>query len=232
MAIGGPDPEWRVEPGLLPYLQAVAAMTARVDAIAAGTAPEHIWLVEHPPVITAGTSADLADLRQPDRFPLFNSGRGGQLTYHGPGQRVVYVLLDLSRRGRDVRTFVRRLEGWAIAALAQLGVAAFTSPTGTGIWVLRDGREAKIGAIGIRVRRWVSFHGLAINVTTDLDHFEAIVPCGIVDRGVARLADLQPGTTMTDLDQALAATLPDFLAGLSPRGPAGTIALEGAVECR
>lgn len=231
MVIDELGPEWRIEPGLLPYPAAVEAMTARVDAIAAGTAPELVWLVEHPPIITAGTSADLAHLRQPGRFPLFESGRGGQLTYHGPGQRLVYVLLDLARRGRDVRRLVKGLEGWAITALARLGVSAFPSPAGVGIWVRDHGQEAKIGAIGIRVRRWVSFHGLAINVTTDLDHFSAIVPCGIADRGVARLADMLSGAAMADLDRALLDTFPGFLAGLSGEAPARTMALEGPGVC-
>lgn len=221
MSSGRPNPEWRVEPGLLPYRQALAGMEARVAAIAAGTAPERIWLVEHPPVVTAGTSADLSDLRQPDRFPVVSAGRGGQLTYHGPGQRVVYTLLDLGMRGRDVRRLVRGLEGWAIAALGQLGIEAFTSPAGTGIWVLQDGQEAKIGAIGIRVRRWVSFHGLAINVSTDLEHFRAIVPCGIADRGVAKVCDVRPDATMASLDAALLETLPAFLASLSPHRTPG-----------
>lgn len=232
MSIDGPNPEWRVEPGHLPYDRALVGMEARVAAIATGDAPELIWLVEHPPLITAGTSADLADLRQPGRFPVFAAGRGGQLTYHGPGQRVVYVLLDLNRRGRDVRALVRGLEAWTIAALARLGIAAFTSPVGTGIWVRRNGEEAKIGAIGIRVRRWVSYHGLAINVSTDLSHFEAIVPCGIADRSVARIQDMRPGATLSEIDDALLETLPGFLARLGHQPSGGTMLLEGAGECR
>ncbi len=232
MSLDGPIPDWRVEPGLLPYPRALAQMEARVDAIAAGNAPECIWLVEHPPVITAGTRGDPADVRHPGRFPVVTTGRGGQLTYHGPGQRVVYAMLDLGVRGRDVRRLVRGLEGWAIAALSRLGIEAFTSPAGTGIWVLRDGQEAKIGAIGIRVRRWVSFHGLAINVSTDLEHFEAIVPCGIADRGVARVRDFRPDCTLADLDLALRQGLPAFLGSLPSPGAGGTMLLEGAGECR
>lgn len=202
-AAAPPPPRWEVRPGLSPYADTLAAMEASVARIAGGTAPEQIWLVEHPPVITAGTSATPADLVDAGRFPVVEVGRGGRLTYHGPGQRVVYPLLDLGRRGRDVHAYVTALEGWVIAALAELGVRAFTHAAGVGIWVeARDG-IAKIGAIGVRIRRWVSFHGLAINVTTDLSHFGAIVPCGIAAHGVARLADLVPGVSMADLDAAL-----------------------------
>ena len=211
-------PEWTLSPGLTAYQQALAQMESKAASIAAGTAPEEIWLLEHAPVITAGTSARRADLLLPDRFAVVDSGRGGQFTFHGPGQRIVYVMLDLGKRGRDVRALVSALEGWAIAALARLGIAAFTSAIGTGIWVMADGRPGKIGAIGLRVRRWVSFHGMALNVTTDLSAYQAIVPCGLADHPVVRLADLKAGATLHDLDSALQATLPSFLAAIA-RGP-------------
>jgi len=207
-------PEWTLSPGLTPYRQALVQMESRVAQIATGTAREEIWLLEHAPVITAGTSARRADLLLPDRFPVIDSGRGGQFTFHGPGQRIVYVMLDLGKRGRDVRALVSALEGWAIAALARLGITAFTSDIGTGIWVMADGRPGKIGAIGLRVRRWVSFHGMALNVATDLSAYQAIVPCGLADHPVLRLADLQAGATLHDLDAALHATLPAFLAAI------------------
>jgi lipoyl(octanoyl) transferase len=196
-------PVWDVAPAPVHYATAVNAMTASVDAISAGLAPERIWLVEHPPVITAGTSADTGDLLQPERFPVVVTGRGGRHTYHGPGQRVVYPMLDLSRRGQDVRAYVFALESWVIAALAEFGVRAFTSPAGTGIWVDSPAGEAKIGAIGVRVRRWISFHGVSVNVDCDLSHFDAIIPCGIKGRAVARLCDLVPGIRMSDFDAAL-----------------------------
>lgn len=201
------DVEWRVAPGPVSYSEAVAEMEGRARAVAEGSAPELVWLLEHPPVITAGTSADPDDLIDPGRFPVVQSGRGGRLAYHGPGQRLVYVVLDLGRRGRDVRGFVRALEAWGIAALGKLGIEARRSPRGTGIWVARgDGSEAKIGAIGVRIRRWVSLHGMAINVAPDLSAFEAIVPCGIRDAGVTRLVDLDPRLSMRDLDAALRQT--------------------------
>lgn len=216
-----PDlPEWRVTPGLSDYDASVREMEAHVAAIIDGTGRERVWLVEHPPVITAGTSADLGgnggDLKEPGRFPLVATGRGGRLTYHGPGQRVVYPMLDIGRRGRDVRAYVAALEQWAIAALADFGVQAFPHEAGTGIWV-RDGGTSdsglsKIGAIGVRVRRWVSFHGLSLNVSTDLSHFSAIVPCGIAAHGVTRLADIVPDISMADLDDALERRLPAMLA--------------------
>lgn len=192
-------------------------MEERVAAIAAGTAPELIWLLEHPPVITGGTSADGADLIDPARFPVSATGRGGRYTYHGPGQRIVYVLIDLSARGRDVRCYVSALEKWAVAALGDLGVTAFPSDAGVGIWTDTPAGEAKIGAIGVRVRRWVTMHGMAINVSTDLSAFGAIVPCGIADKGVTRLVDLQPGARMDDLDEALRRNAAAFLAQLPSR---------------
>jgi lipoyl(octanoyl) transferase len=207
-------PEWCVEAGLTPYPQAVAAMEARVAAIHAGTAAERIWLVEHPPLYTAGTSALPADLLRPDDFPVYPTGRGGKHTYHGPGQRVAYVMLDLDARGRDIRRFVAGLEGWIITALASVGVAGRIIPGKVGVWVDSPRGAAKIAAIGVRVRRWVSYHGLAINVAPDLAHFGGIVPCGLAEP-VTSLAALGSDATLVDLDSALAAALPAMLAGLS-----------------
>ncbi len=211
--------EWRHWPGLVPYAEALAAMEARVAGIAAGTASEAIWLLEHPPLYTAGTSADPADLTDPGRFPVHAAGRGGQYTYHGPGQRVVYVMLDLNRRGRDVRRFVRALEDWVIGTLAEFGVRGERRAGRVGVWVGRpekapgpDGamREDKIAAIGIKLRRWVSFHGLAINVEPELSHFDGIVPCGIREHGVTSLVDLGRPVTMEDVDTALAQVFPRY----------------------
>ncbi len=210
-----PLPEWRVSPGLVAYDHALAEMEAHVDRLARGETEERIWLVEHPPVITAGTSATPAELVDAFRFPVFETGRGGRFTYHGPGQRVVYSMLKLADRGRDVRRYVEGLESWAIAALADFGIRAFPHQAGTGIWIETDDGIAKIGAIGVRVRRWISFHGLAINVATDLSHYETIIPCGISTHGVARLADVVPGVTMADLDAALLRHLPSMLTSLT-----------------
>jgi lipoyl(octanoyl) transferase len=205
-------PEWVVAPGLTPYEEAVAFMEARAAAIAAGEAGEMVWLVEHPPLYTAGTSAKPADLVDPDRFPVFEARRGGQYTYHGPGQRVVYVMLDVGARGRDVRAFVKSLEDWIIAALDEFNVKGEIRPGRVGVWVARpdkppgpDGavQEDKIAAIGVRLKRWVSFHGLSINVDPDLEHFTGIVPCGIAEHGVTSLVDLGLPVTMADLDVAL-----------------------------
>ena len=199
-------------PGLQPYPETLAAMEARVAAIHAGTADEAVWLLEHPPLYTAGTSARPEDLTDPDRFPVFTAGRGGQYTYHGPGQRVAYVMLDLNRRGRDVRRFVAQLEAWIIAALAEFNVTGEIRDGRVGVWVRRpdkpplpDGtlREDKIAAIGVKLRRWVSFHGVSVNLDPDLDHFGGIVPCGIRDHGVTSLVDLGLPVTMDDLDLAL-----------------------------
>ena len=209
------DPEWRVEPGLTDYTSALEAMEARVEAIRTGAARELIWLVEHPPVYTAGTSAVPDDLVEPERFPVFKTGRGGRHTYHGPGQRVGYVTLDLSARGRDVRCFVDALEDWLIAALARFGVDAYKAEGRVGVWTRTPGAEAKIGAIGVRVRRWVSFHGFALNVAPDLNHFGGIVPCGLPDYPVTSLQALGVDATLGDVDAALAATLPAFLSRLS-----------------
>ena len=210
------NPQWRVEPGLTDYASALETMEARVEAIRLGEAPELIWLVEHPPVYTAGTSAVAGDLVDPDRFPVFRTGRGGQYTYHGPGQRVGYVMLDLNRRGRDVRCFVDALEDWMIAALDRFGVRAFKADGRVGVWTATPAGEAKIGAIGVRVRRWVSFHGFALNVAPDLTHFGGIVPCGLPDFPVTSLAALGIEASLADADAALAATLPAFLGRLSP----------------
>ena len=199
--------QWHIEPGLAAYDETVRQMEARVAAIRAGTACELIWLVEHPPLYTAGTSAHPRDLLNPTRFRVHATGRGGQYTYHGPGQRVVYIMLDLAQRGRDVRTFVHELEGWMIDVLAQFGIAGTLREDRVGVWVRRkiDGveREDKIGAIGIRVRRWVSYHGMALNISPDLEHFSGIVPCGITQAGVTSLHDLGVNVSMSEVDQVL-----------------------------
>jgi lipoyl(octanoyl) transferase len=199
--------DWTVAPGLVAYPDAVAAMEARVAAISAGTAAEQAWLVEHPPLYTAGTRAQPHDLLEPNRFPVFQTGRGGQYTYHGPGQRVAYVMLDLHGRKPDVRQYVSSLEDWIIAALAMLGVEAGRRKNCVGIWVPRpdkgEGREDKIGAIGVRIRRWVTFHGIALNVAPNLDHFSGIVPCGVTTQGVTSLADLGVSAMMPEVDAAL-----------------------------
>ena len=214
--------EWIISPEPVPYERAVAEMEARVAGIAAGTRPECLWLLEHPPLYTAGTSARPEDLTDPGRFPVFQTGRGGQYTYHGPGQRVVYVMLDLNVRGRDVRAFVRRLEDWVIAALAEFGVRGEIRPGRVGVWVARpdkapaaDGtpREDKIAAIGVKLRRWVSFHGISVNVDPDLSHFTGIVPCGIRDHGVTSLVDLGLPVTMADVDAALMRSFAGALGG-------------------
>lgn len=228
LPISGSSPvEWRIEPGLTPYDQALTFMESRAEAIRLGTAGELVWLVEHPPIYTAGTSAQDSDLVQPDRFPVFKTGRGGEYTYHGPGQRVAYVMLDLKRRREDVRAFVASLEAWIIGALAAFNVKGERREDRVGVWVvrpdrppLRDGTPAedKIAAIGIRLRRWVSFHGIAINVEPDLGHFSGIVPCGVTEHGVTSLVDLGLPVTMDDLDVALKAAFEDIF------GPAETSA--------
>ncbi|MHA1154134.1 MAG: lipoyl(octanoyl) transferase LipB [Alphaproteobacteria bacterium] len=206
--------EWRIDDRPVGYLEAVAAMEGRVAAIRAGHASELIWLLEHPPLYTAGTSARDADLLEPDRFPVYRSGRGGQFTYHGPGQRVAYVMLDLKHRGSDVRRFVRDLEHWLIATLARFNVNGERRAGRVGIWIDGGaGREDKIAAIGVRIRRWVSYHGVALNVEPDLSHFDGIVPCGIQGHGQVRgpgygvtsLVDLGLPVTMADADLALRA---------------------------
>jgi len=207
--------EWITTPGLTDYREAEAWMEARATAIAAGEAPECIWLVEHPPLYTAGTSAKPADLIDPDRFPVHQTRRGGQYTYHGPGQRVAYTLLDVSQRGRDVRAFVQQLEAWVIATLQTFNLRGHIRDGRVGVWVERPDRPAqpdgspaedKIAAIGIRLRKWVSFHGLSINVEPDLSHFDGIVPCGISEHGVTSLVDLGLPVTMDDVDVTLRQT--------------------------
>ena len=209
------QPDWIISDDLVPYARAIAEMEARVAAIRAGTANEAIWLLEHPPLYTAGTSARIEDLRDPGRFPVHAARRGGQYTYHGPGQRVVYTMLDVTARGRDVRAFVQALEAWVIDALAEFGLRGVIRPGRVGVWIERpekppllDGtpREDKIAAIGIRLTKWVSFHGLSINVEPDLNHFDGIVPCGISGHGVTSLVDLGLPVTMDDLDDALKRT--------------------------
>ena len=207
--------QWRVEPAPIDYPVALAAMEARAAAVRAGTADELVWLLEHPPLYTAGTSADPAELLDP-RFPVHTAGRGGRYTYHGPGQRVAYLVLDLGARGRDVRCFVHAVEGWAIAALAELDIAAFRAPGRVGIWTLDGGHEAKIGAIGVRVRRWVTMHGFSVNLAPDLAHFDGIVPCGIAGHGVTSAAALGRPSTAALFDAALARGFPRFLAELNP----------------
>lgn len=206
----GRSVEWVVQPGPVPYEAAVAEMEARVALIAAGEAPERVWLLEHPPLYTAGVSAKDDDLIDAERFPVHRTGRGGQFTYHGPGQRVAYVMLDLNRRGKDVRGFVRGLEQWIIGALAEFGVEADVRDGRVGVWVERKGpgwsREDKIAAIGVKVRRWVSFHGISLNVEPELDHFGGIVPCGIAEHGVTSLLDLGVTASMDEADAALKAS--------------------------
>lgn len=226
---GAAGVEWRVSDGLVPYPAALAEMEARAAAVRGGEATELVWLLEHPPLYTAGTSARAGDLIAPGRFPVYPTGRGGQYTYHGPGQRVGYLVLDLDTRGRDVRHFIEALEHWLIGALAALGVDCRTAPGRVGIWTDdAAGREAKIGAIGVRVRRWVTLHGFAINVAPDLEHFSGIVPCGLPEFPVTSLAALGAVATMKQVDDALAAGLENFLADLS----AGPRALAAAGEGR
>jgi lipoyl(octanoyl) transferase len=206
--------EWRETPGLSPYPETLAEMEARVAAIRAGEASELIWLLEHPPLYTAGTSADPAELFNPQHFPVYEAGRGGRYTYHGPGQRVGYVMLDLDRRGRDVRRFVHSLEGWLIAALGEVGVQAWRAPGRIGIWTDRDGSEAKIGAIGVRVRRWVTMHGFSLNISPELSHFSGIVPCGIADFPVTSLDEMGVSEGQERFDLALKQWLDHFLVSL------------------
>ncbi|MEM6547855.1 MAG: lipoyl(octanoyl) transferase LipB [Pseudomonadota bacterium] len=217
--------QWRVSPGYTPYTDAIAAMEARAAAIADGRGAEQIWLLEHPALFTAGTSADPADLLWPDRFPVHQTGRGGRYTYHGPGQRVVYAMLDLRRRGRDVRRYVTALEEWVIATLAEFQISGERRQGRVGVWVVRPDQppgpegglaEAKIAAIGVRVRRWVAFHGIAINVEPDLAHFNGIVPCGIAGHGVTSLVDLGIPAGIADVDNALQKTFASTVGNLTP----------------
>ncbi|WP_417321084.1 lipoyl(octanoyl) transferase LipB [Emcibacter sp.] len=204
--------EWEITDSLVPYEEALARMEMRVRDIYEGKAPELVWLLQHPPLYTAGTSADASDLIDPDRFPVYEAGRGGQYTYHGPGQRIAYVMLDLRKRSRDLRKFVTNLEQWVIDTLAEFNVTGERREGRVGVWVSRDvsgsilPREDKIAAIGVRVRNWITFHGISINVEPDLDHFSGIVPCGISEHGVTSLVDMGLPVTMDDVDAALKRT--------------------------
>ena len=206
--------EWRVSDGLTDYAGALATMEARAAAVRSGDASELVWLLEHPPLFTAGTSADPAELFNPLGFPVHDAGRGGRYTYHGPGQRVCYLVLDLEKRGKDIRRFVHSLEGLMIAALANLGIAARREPGRIGIWTGDGADEAKIGAIGLRVKHWITLHGFAINVAPDLSHFTGIVPCGIADKGVTSVAALSKDAEFEPLDAALRHNFASFLRNL------------------
>jgi len=209
------DIDWRSDDEPVPYPQALAFMEERAAAIREQGARECVWLLEHSPLFTAGTSADPAELFNPLGLPVFAAGRGGRYTYHGPGQRVGYLMLDLEKRGKDIRRFVNSLEGWMIDALAELGVAAHRAPGRIGIWVGDGAQEAKIGALGVRVKRWVTLHGFSLNVAPDLTHFSGIVPCGIAEFGVTSLAELGKQTAMKGVDAALESSFPQFLKSLN-----------------
>jgi lipoyl(octanoyl) transferase len=208
------DIEWRISQAPVPYEKALSFMNERATAIRDGSASELVWLLEHPPLFTAGTSADPAELFNPLDFPVYEAGRGGRYTYHGPGQRVGYVLLDLEKRGRDIRRFVHQLEGWMIDTLADLGVSAHRADGRIGIWVGEGPGEAKIGALGVRVKRWITLHGFALNVAPDLTHFGGIVPCGISKFGVTSLAAQGKQMPLASVDAALKRCFPAFLKGL------------------
>lgn len=214
-----PGLEWRRSHALVAYDRATAVMEARVQALHEGRGSELVWLLEHPPLLTAGTSAVPADLLDPARFPVHQTGRGGKFTYHGPGQRVAYAVLDLKRRRQDLRWYVHRLEEWVIRTLGDFGIRGERRDGRIGIWaVLPDGSERKIGAIGVRVRRWIAYHGIALNVAPDLGHFQAIVPCGIAEFGVTSLAELGVDASMDAVDRALAARFAPLLGPLVERG--------------
>lgn len=218
--------EWDVAAGLVAYPEALARMEARQAAIRGGSDRELVWLLEHPPLYTGGTSADPAELLS-RQFPVYDSGRGGRYTYHGPGQRVGYVMLDLAARCKDVRCYVHALEGWVIEALGRFGVEARRAEGRIGIWCdTRSGQEAKIGAIGVRIRKWVTAHGFAVNVAPDLSHFGGIVPCGIAEYPVTSLADLGIAASLADFDEALLACFPDFLSALAKAGQSCDLALQ------
>jgi lipoyl(octanoyl) transferase len=208
------DIEWRVSDSPVPYDEALAFMEERVAAIREGTASECVWLLEHPPLFTAGTSADPAELFNQLDFPVYDAGRGGRYTYHGPGQRVGYVMLDLEKRGKDIRRFVHSLEGWMIDALGELGISAHRAGGRIGIWVGEGADEAKIGALGVRVKRWVTLHGFSLNVAPDLSHFTGIVPCGIAEFGVTSIDKLGKQMPMTRVDAALKRSFASFLKAL------------------
>ena len=208
------SPDWRVCEGLVSYPEAIETMEARVEAIHRDAAAELIWLLEHPPLITSGTSANAADLIYPDRFPVYAAGRGGQYTYHGPGQRVGYVMLDLRKRGQDLRRYIHNLEDWIIKTLDRFGIKGERRDGRVGIWVVRDGgREDKIAAIGVRVRRWITYHGIAINLAPDLEHFSSIIPCGISAHGVTSVRELGHEVTMAELDGVLQETFAAVFSG-------------------
>ena len=211
-----PSVEWRIDDRPVEYEAALAVMDRRVADIRAGRAPELAWLLEHPPLYTAGTSARAGDLLAPNRFPVHRSGRGGQYTYHGPGQRIGYVMLDLKRRGPDVRAYVHHLEEWLIRTLARFNVKGERRAGRVGIWVVRGAREDKIAAIGVRVRRWVTFHGVSLNVDPDLSHFSGIVPCGVREHGVTSLVDLGLPVTMADVDVAMKQAFEDVFGRHAP----------------
>ncbi len=208
--------EWRVSEAPVPYEEALSFMHDRAAAIRAGSASQCVWLLEHPPLFTAGTSADPSELTNPMDFPVYEAGRGGRYTYHGPGQRVGYVMLDLEKRGKDVRCFVHSLEGWMIDTLAELGIEAHRAPGRIGIWVGEGAGEAKIGALGVRVKRWVTLHGFAINVAPDLSHFGGIVPCGIAQFGVTSVAEQGKQIPLERVDSALKRSFLSFLKSLQP----------------
>ena len=232
---GGPPVEWLVADRPIPYPDAVRMMDTRVAAIKDGQAAELVWLLEHPPLYTAGTSAQTADLVTPDRFPVFQSGRGGQYTYHGPGQRVAYVMLDLSRRRQDLRAYVSGLEEWLIRTLAHLGVAGERRDDRIGIWIRRPelaaDREDKIAAIGIRIRRWITFHGVSLNIDPNLEHFSGIVPCGVAEHGVTSLADLDRQAEMANVDLALRREFETLFGETVPASPDFSHP-RGASSCR
>jgi lipoyl(octanoyl) transferase len=209
--------EWRQSEQLVPYPEALSGMEARATAIRAGGEAELIWLLEHPPLFTAGTSADPTELFNPQGFPVFEAGRGGRYTYHGPGQRVGYVLLDLERRGKDVRRFVHALEGWVIDTLGRLDVKAYRISGRIGIWVKHEGEDAKVGAIGVRVRRWVTLHGFSVNLSPVLSHFSGIVPCGIADASVTSLGEMGVSSGQAHFDLALRQGLDHFLSSVEGR---------------
>jgi lipoyl(octanoyl) transferase len=206
--------EWRVSDAPVPYPEALAFMEERARAIRAGSAPECVWLLEHPPLFTAGTSADPSELLNPQDFPVYEAGRGGRYTYHGPGQRVGYVMLDLEKRGKDIRCFVHALEGWMIDALAEFDISAHRADGRIGIWVGDGADETKIGALGVRVKRWITLHGFALNVAPDLSHFSGIVPCGIAEYGVTSVAERGKQIPLTEVDAALKRSFGPFLSAL------------------
>lgn len=215
------DLEWRIEDGLVDYEQAVAFMEQRIADIRAGDAREMVWLVEHPAIYTAGTSADMTDILTPGRLPVHRTGRGGQITYHGPGQRVAYVMLDLKTRGQDVRAYVCKLEEWLIRTLERFTIKGERRQGRVGVWVDKgQGRDEKIAAIGVRVRRWVTMHGIALNVEPDLDHYRGIVPCGISEFGVTSIVNEGIPVTMADVDIVLKETFDDVFgeAGIDEDG--------------